>query len=53
MSMTAHSWTYLPLSSVLLATIYNDLCLFFHGTCLFKETGASIRNVERDIVQVI
>ena len=24
-----HSWTYLPLSSVLLATIYNDLCLLF------------------------
>ena len=24
-----HSWTYLPLSSALLATIYNDLCLLF------------------------
>ena len=23
----------------------------YSGTCLFKETGASIRNVERDIVQ--
>ena len=44
----------MELSSALLATIYNDLCLFVHqctGTCLFKETGASIRNVEREIVQ--
>ena len=41
-----HSWTYLPLSSVLLATIYNDLCLLF-----IAYSGASIRNVERDIVQ--
>ena len=51
MNMTAHSWTYLPLSSALLATIYVSFVHQCSGTCLFKETGASIRNVEREIVQ--
>ena len=34
MNMTAHSWTYLPLSSALLAATYNDLFLLFMNAVL-------------------
>ena len=47
----------LDLSTTIFCTAGNNIqrpVSFGHqcgGTCLFKETGASIRNVERDIVQ--
>ncbi|KAL5503163.1 hypothetical protein EMCRGX_G010071 [Ephydatia muelleri] len=47
----------LDLSTTIFCTAGNNIqrpVSFVHqcsGTCLFKETGASIRNVERDIVQ--
>lgn len=34
MSLTVHSWTYLPPSSAPLAPIYNDLCLWFISAVL-------------------